>query len=160
MTKRQVRLKRVKKPRDQRKVIISFRLRSQEAELLQRDYDTIRGPGIGSLKRYARMLVVDYALGKLAYVNPELRQADPDVRQASRSFDEANKVPGPITDAEFLRQLSGFLSVPGNWIKLRLLLIGTGWPPRFQKQLKGAANNGVRAQITRKVIDHLLGTRT
>lgn len=73
--KPQAKLRKIREPRT---VIVSFRLRKTEAKLLQQDLKGKPIAGVKSLKQFARKLVIDFAKGRLVYSNPTDRQIDSD----------------------------------------------------------------------------------
>jgi hypothetical protein len=63
-----------------RNVMISFRLRQDEIDLLIRDMRENPACGIKSVKQFARKITVDYVRKRLHYINPLDKMADADIR--------------------------------------------------------------------------------
>jgi hypothetical protein len=128
------------KIREPRKVIVSFRLRTSEAELLRKDLNQRPIAGVKSVKQFARKLTIDYARGRTVYVNDVDRSIDPDARE--RLTLEAPNI--DMEDTEFLAKLRDFIQVGDNWAKLRLLFLGVGWPSDMAAQYAAAMTPGDR----------------
>lgn len=141
-----------KKKRETRTTIVSFRLREAEAKLLQADFDNKPIAGLRSLKQLCRKLSVDYANGKVVYVDPEERRLSSD----SREF--ANLAPPNCTmsNRRFLRALRDFLNVPENWQKLRFFMLRAGWPADLLAAHHQAVDEQERLLIAQKFLTRML----
>ena len=114
-----------RKKRETRTTIVSFRLRDTEAQALSQDLRERPASGVSSLKQFTRKLCVDYALGKLVYVNPPERDVDSDVREHIDAIALPNCW---LTDKKFIKALRDFLTSGENWSQLRFFMLRAGWP--------------------------------
>ncbi len=105
-------------------MIISFRLRKSEADALRLDMDANPSAGVKSFKQFSRKLTIDYARGRMVYVDPLDRKIDP----YSRDSIDRPPLNCVMSDAHFIRSLVSFLNVGENWRKLRFFMLLAGWP--------------------------------
>ena len=108
---RQVRHREKREPRS---IIISFRLRASESDSLKRDMEANPSAGVKSLKQFARKLCIDYARGRMVYIDLLDRKIDP----YSRDNIDRLSPNCAMSDRAFLRSLVTFLNVGENWRKL------------------------------------------
>lgn len=131
---------------------MSFRLRETEAALLHKDQAEHPVSGIESLKQFIRKLSVDYALGRLVYVQPVDRAIDFD----SRDYLPVAPPDCQISDRKFLKVLRDFISIPENWHKLRLFMLRTGWPEKLKAEFRDAKNDQERLFVAQKLLAQML----
>jgi hypothetical protein len=137
-----------------RTTIISFRLRQHEAEQLEANLRKTPVSGIESLKQLARMVTVDYAAGRVVYVNPVERKTAPDTRATAN-------IGAPecwINDKFFLRSLRRFLQINGNWQRLRFFMLRAGWPEDLLQLHNATSDEDTdgRLRIALKFINRML----
>jgi hypothetical protein len=141
------------KKRDTRTVIVSFRLREEEAKLLQDEFKNTLPRGLKSLKQFARKLSVDYARQKLVYVDPAEREISDSARDYATTLIPPNC---EMSHRRFLRALRDFLNVPENWSKLRYFMLRAGWPQDLLEANNGTTDPQERLLIAQKVLTRML----
>lgn len=148
LKKRQLRRTSVK--REPRKVIISFRLKKSEANLLAEEMKIRRMAGIKSLKQFARKLTIDHALRRTVYVELADMMVAPDCRP-----EDALQPNCHISDSRFRKVLTNFLNTPENWRKLRFFMLTAGWPKEDLHRYNKADNEQERLLIAQDVIEKM-----
>lgn len=141
-----------RKIREARTVIVSFRLRQSEADLLKKELKSSPIAEVKSVKQYARKLIIDHTLGRTTYIDPLDHKIGPDSRK--------NLVLVPpnctIDDLVFRKALVTFINTPENWRKLRLFLLLAGWPSDKVALYKGAETEQDRLLIAQDVLKNMV----
>ena len=134
--------------------IVSFRLRATEAKMLADDLKAAPAAGVKSLKQYARKITIDFARGRLAYIDPRDRKVDSSVRESKHM--ESAPSDCFIPDAIFLRRLWDLLHEPENWRKIRSFMLLLGLPTDLAKAFQEAESDQRRMEIARRFIDDMI----
>lgn len=140
-----------RKIREARNVIVSFRLRQSEADMLKKELKQSPIAGVKSVKQYARKLTIDHALGRTAYIDPMDYRISPDSRK------DLLIVPPNchLDDPDFRKALAGFLNTPENWRKLRLFMLLSGWPASAVERYKVAETEQERLLLAQQVLQDM-----
>lgn len=140
-----------RKIREARTVIVSFRLRQSEADMLKKELKQAPIAGVKSVKQYARKLTIDHALGRTAYIDPMDYKISPDSRK------DLLIVPPncQIEDPQFRKALTDFLNTPENWRKLRLFMLLAGWPVNLLERYKVAETEQERLLLAQQVLQDM-----
>lgn len=140
-----------RKIREARTVIVSFRLRQSEADMLKKELKSSPIAGVKSVKQYARKLTIDHALGRTTYVDPLDYKIGPDSRK------DLMVVPPNcrIEDLDFRQSLTGFISTPENWRRLRLFLLLAGWPEENLLRYQQAETEQEKLVIAQEVLKNM-----
>lgn len=140
------------KKRETRTVIVSFRLREEEAKLLQDEFKNTLPRGLKSLKQFARKLSVDYSKRKLVYVDP----AEKKISDNARDYVPLDPPNCDMSNRRFLKALRDFITVPENWSKLRYFMLRAGWPQDLLEANDATTDPQERLMIAQKVLTRML----
>lgn len=147
--KAQLKLRKIRQPRTE---IVSFRLRKVEAALLKKDLKENPIAGVKSLEQFSRKLIVDYARGRTVYIDPIDRQIEPDAREKlNRPLPDPN-----IQNHEFVNILLGYLQTEDQWNRLRFLMLQAGWPKNAIESYRKANNSMERMFVVSEVLREML----
>jgi hypothetical protein len=147
--KRQVRHSSKREPRS---IIISFRLRESEADLLRADLDANPSAGVKSLKQFARKLAVDYARGRMTFIDPLDRRID------ACSRDALDRQPPfcILRDVRFIADLDRYLVTGERWRSLRFFMLGAGWPVDITERFNAAIDDDGRLCVVHEFLQKML----
>lgn len=141
-----------RKIREARTVIVSFRLRQSEADLLMKDLRTQPIAGVRSVKQYARKLTIDHAMRRTVYVDPLDYKIGPDSRK------DLVTIPPPscqIDSPKFRKALTAFITTGENWRKLRHFMLLAGWPAEALSSYNNAETDQERLLIAQEVLTRM-----
>lgn len=146
--KRQVRPPKI---REARSVVVSFRLRKTEADVLFQNLRDKPIANVDSVKQFARKLTLDYLHGRTVYVVAADRRVDPDVRRNLRVETDCD-----LADKRFVKALMTFLSTAQNWCKLRYFMLRAGWPVELLERYSRATTDTQRLAAVQTMLKRML----
>lgn len=152
-------VKRQTKPRkilEPRTVIVSFRLRKSEADLLSKNLKTGSMAGVRSLKQFCRKLAIDHAYGRTVYVQNVDREIDPDGRDLARKVMGIGPPDCQMDDTRFIQALESFLSRDENWQKLRFFMLQAGWPDHLVREYHEADSPNKRLRVAKTYLEQMV----
>jgi hypothetical protein len=121
-------------------------MREGEATGIQAELQRRPIPGVKSFKQFSRKLLIDYAQGKLVYINPS------DERNVPQASDASYR----LKDATFIEALYAFLKKPENWRDLKFFMLMYGWPKEVSDAFTAAPTSEGRLDIVREYLNNML----
>lgn len=108
--------------------------------------------GVKSLKQFSRKLTIDFARGRMVYIDPLDRKIDP----YSRDIMDSLPPNCEMSDRSFIQALAAFINVDENWRKLRFFMLLAGWPKETVDRYNEATSDQERLLVAQEFLKQML----